>query len=371
MKVVFVTSFFYPIKGGVETQIYELSKELIKKGYEVEVFTSDLLRHGKIKKYHENIDGIKIKRFKTWFRIGDFGSFFPGVFKAVKNSDADMIHVHSYRHPHNFSVLFTKKPSLLTLHWPNYPKGLRKWYLDILIKIFDKVFGHYLLNKYDKLLAVNKLEIPWIQNFNIKKNKIELLPNGINKEYLKKYNGDNFRKKYKIKSNELVVLCFGRIHKSKGFDQVIKIAKYFPKVKFFIIGKDDGYGKELRKLVDSDNVTLVFKEISEKEKLEIYNAADILIMPSYYEAFGIVALEAMTQKTAVIASNRGGLPWVVEDVGLTYKFNDLNDLRKKLELLIKNKKLRLNLSEKAYEKSKNFTWDKITSKLDKIYKNLD
>lgn len=367
MKICIVSAYFYPVKGGAENHMYFIAQELIKRGHEVEVFVSDSSHEGKIEKKQEVIDKIKVKRFKTWFKISFSGMFFPGLYKAVKNSNADIFHVHGYRHPFNFIFWFTKKPCFMTLHWPVY-KGLRSRLLDLSVDIIDKFFGKYILNKFNILCAVSGLEIPWIEKFGINKKKIILTPNCIPKNYLTYANGNAFRKKYDIK-DELMVLCVGRIHQTKGFDQVIKIAPYFKDIKFVIVGKDEGFKTELEELVKKLNLNNVIfaGEVSEKEKLQAYNAADIFIHPSHAEAFAIVLLEAMSQKTAVIASNQGGMPWVVDKAGLIFKDNNLNDLRNKLEKLVKNKKLRNELAEKGRKRSEKFTWDKTVDVLEKEY----
>src|SRR3989344_5515398 len=187
MKITFITPFFYPVMGGVENHVYYLAKELIKKGHEVEVFTSDLERNSKLLNKEEVYDEIKITRFKTLFRIGDFGSFFPGMFKAIKNSDSDIFHFHVYRHPLNFGVLFTKKPCILTPHWPNYPKELRKAYINVLINLFDKYIGKSMLKKFTRILAITGSEITWFkEKFGLQQEQLILLPNGAPSSNLRK-----------------------------------------------------------------------------------------------------------------------------------------------------------------------------------------
>ena len=369
MKICLISSFFHPVQGGAENHMYYIAKSMVDKGHEVEVFVSDRTREGIIPLKEEVFEGIKIKRFKTWFKFSFSGMFFPGMYKAIKYSNADVFHVHGYRHPFNFIHRFTRKPTVMTLHWPNYPTGLRRRWVEVLIKLFDNVIGKRLLNKFDKLWAVSGAEIPWIKNFGVKDEKIELTPNGIPKTYLKRRKWSKFRKKLGIK-NELMVLCLSRIHKTKGFDQVIRVAKCFPKVKFVIAGIDGGFKSYLEKLSNSLDNVIFAGALSEEEKLEAYAATDIFVHPSHYEAFGIVVLEAFSQGCSVLTSNRGGLPWVVGDCGLIFKDLDLLDLKEKLETLIKDKKLRNKLSKKGLKKVKNFTWEKITDDIEKKYKIL-
>ncbi len=373
MKILYITNYFYPVKGGVENHIYYYAKELIKKGHQVTVFTSDSSRIDRIKKKFEIIDKIKVRRFKTKFKIGNFGVFFPGIFKAVKENNFDIINVHVYRHLSNFIPFFTNKPCLLTPHWPNYPKQVRGNLNYFLVNLFDMLFGKTILNRYKKLLMVSGLEEKWFgDKFDINKNKFELTPNGIPKDYLKKRNSNNFRKKLKINKNEIMVLMLSRIHQSKGFDQVVKIAKYFPKGKFVIAGIDGGFREDLEILTKNLNLkNVIFTgELQDEEKLEAYAAADIFVHPSHYEAFGIVVLEAFSQNCAVLTSNQGGLPWVVGNAGLTFRDNNLQDLRNKLDKLVKNKNLRNKLSKLGRKKAEKFTYEKIVNDVEKIYKKV-
>ena len=367
MKILLISAYFHPVTGGAENHMYYVAKELIKRGHEVEVFVSDQDRDKKITIKKEIVDWIKITRFKTLFKLSLSGMFFPGLFPAVMKSDADIIHVHGFRHPFTYAAYFTHKPTLLTAHWPDYPKGLRPRLIDSLVELYDKTLAKSSLKKFNKICIVNALEKPWIKKFGIKDEKIELTPNGIPSYYLKQESGLTFRKKYNIQKNKLIVLCLSRLHKSKGLDLVSKSSHSFPTAKFVFVGIDGGYLSELKKLA-SDNCIFTGK-VSEKEKLQALNAADIFIQPSHFEAFGITVLEAFAQKTPVITSNSGGLPWV-NDCGLIFEDNNLTDLKQKLELLIKNKKLREKISKEGYEKAKNYTWEEIADKFEEIYQDL-
>src|SRR3989344_9109499 len=156
MKICIVSAYFYPVKGGAENHMYFIAQELIKRGHEVEVFVSDSSHEGKIWKKEEIIDKIKVKRFKTWFKISFSGMFFPGLYNAVKNSDADIFHVHGYRHPFNFVFWFTKKPCFLTPHWPVY-KGQRKNWQQFIVDSVDKYLGSYIFSKFSKVCVVTEL----------------------------------------------------------------------------------------------------------------------------------------------------------------------------------------------------------------------
>ncbi|MEM0465198.1 MAG: glycosyltransferase family 4 protein [Candidatus Pacearchaeota archaeon] len=369
-KVCFVTTFFYPVIGGVENHIFYLSKELIKKGYDVEVYTSDLNRDIRINKKIDEIDKIKIFRFKSLLKVSFGEIIFPGIFKAIKNSDADIFHVHGFRHNYNLLFLFTKKPLLITPHFPIY-RGQRNIIIQLVADLIDIFLGRYIFKKYNKICVVTEIEKDWIKSFSVSEDKIILTPNAIPDNYFRRYNGKRFRKKYNL-DNRIVILTMSRIHKSKGIDQIIKVAKYFPEAKFVIMGKDGGEKDNLIKLSKSLQLNNVIfaGEVSEKEKLEAYAGSDIFCSPSHFEGFCISILEAMSQGCAVITSNKGGMPWVVGKYGLIFKDNDLEDLKEKLKILISNKKILLKYKSLSKVRVKKFRWNKVADTLDKEYKKL-
>ena len=371
MKIDFVTAFFYPVWGGAEKHEFNLASELQKLKNKVTIYTSNIDRYNKNLKSKEIINKLEVNRYKVWFKIGEFASFFPGIYKAVKNSDSEIVHIHGYRNPHNLIALLTNKPCVMTLHWPNYPKGLRRKLNDFLIPIFDATIGKLILNKCKALIALNEAEKNWIiEKFNINKEKIKIIPNGIPEKDLRLLNDKIFRKKYKISENKILVLCIGRLHRSKGFDKVLNCAKYFPEVQFVIMGIKDQDTKSIENLTKENKNVLLLIDKNDKEKYEALATADIFIVPSEYEAFGIVVLEAFSQKCAVIGSDRGGLPYVIDKAGLTFKCEDLNDLKNKIELLVKDKKLRVELQNKGYVRAKEFTWDKIAKNVNNLNKEI-
>ena len=373
MKILYIVPFFYPVKGGAENHIYYLAKELVKKGHDVHVITSNLDRNSIIIKEFEIIDGIKIYRLKSYFRISNFVSFFPAVFTKINKFDYDILHIHGFRHPHNLIVFLTKKPKLITPHWPEYPSKVRGSFLDFLTKLFDLFLAKIIFRNCDYICAVNKLEIDWYKKkYGITESKIKLIPNGIPKDFFKKGNPNFLRNKYHIPKGSLIVTSLSRLHQSKGLDLIIKVAQYFPNTYFFIAGSKAGYETYLHKLIKSKNLNnvIIIEELEEKLKLYYLSSSDIFIHPSYYDAFGISILEAFSQKNAVIASNAGGIPWVIEGAGLLFKTGSEKDLKFKLTILINDKKYRKELSKKGYERAQQFVWEDLAVDLEGLYKSL-
>ena len=103
-----------------------------------------------------------------------------------------------------------------------------------------------------------------------------------------------------------------------------------------------------------------------------YSAAEILIMPSHYESFGMVALEAMACGTPVVASQLGGLAFLVQDgiTGFVVPGGDPEALSKTLEKLIRDPALREKLGSQAAEYARFYSWDKIANRIKEIYEEL-
>ncbi len=368
MKVCFVTPFFHPVIGGVETHILETGKELIKRGWEVYVITSDSDRFGRINKKREIYKGIKIIRCKTHFKITFGEVFFPDAVRAIKEINPDIIHFHAYRHWYNLLPFNLKQPCFITPHWPDY-RGQRPLPVQALADVMDITIGKALLNSHTKICIVTEDERAWVRSFGIPDKKIILTPNALPDEYDKPVSEGGFRKKYKL-GNKKIILSVARIHRSKGLDQLIRAASFFPDCSFVIIGKDGGAKKKLEKLakeLDVENVTFT-GPVSEKEKRQAYATAEVFCLPSHFEAFGIAILEAMSHGLPCVVTKKGGMPWVVKDTGLLFEENDVHDLAHQLERILSDENLHKELGKKARQRSKLFTWKKTAEILDREYR---
>jgi D-inositol-3-phosphate glycosyltransferase len=103
-----------------------------------------------------------------------------------------------------------------------------------------------------------------------------------------------------------------------------------------------------------------------------YSAADVCVVPSHYESFGLVALEAMACGTPVIASRVGGLQLTVEDgvTGFLVPAGDENALAEKLRLVLSDRRLRQRLGRNARNKARSFTWQKVAARILQVYEEL-
>ena len=376
MRIAKICAHFWPVKGGMENHMYYESKELAKRGHESSILVSDSTHEGRLKTKNEIFDGIKVKRFPTWFKYSYFSPFFPGLFVHLLKEKYDILHIHSYRQFYNLAILIARLrriPVVLSTHWPEYPDSVRNKNLNRAIRFFDSTLGPILLKSADRLIVQTTAEQQWFkEKFKINPKKIIIIPPGLPKFYTEPRDGNIFREKYKIKEKN-IVLCLGRVHRSKGFDKVIRIAKNFSNTKFVFVGPDGGSMAEFKNLakeLHTEDKILFTGEVSEQEKIDALASCDVLAMPSDYEAFGISLIETFAQGKPVIASNSGGMPYVVGNCGLVFEKNNLAELEQKLKHLLSDKKLREKFGKLALARAKNYVWEEIINKLEKEYEKL-
>jgi D-inositol-3-phosphate glycosyltransferase len=103
-----------------------------------------------------------------------------------------------------------------------------------------------------------------------------------------------------------------------------------------------------------------------------YSAAEVVVMPSHYESFGMVALEAMACGTPVIASDVGGLGFLVQDgeTGFTVPDDEPDRLCEKLSLLLGDRQLRARMGARAVEVAQSYDWEKIARQILEVYGSL-
>jgi len=148
MRIAKVTSFFHPVKGGMENHLYYEGLELLKLGHSLDVLTSDSDRTGKISEKEAVVDGINVIRMPTWFRLSNFTPVFPNIIPKILTEEYDLVHAHSYRQFHNLAILFAKmsgKKAVLSTHWPEYPADVRGKLLSSMTKLVDYTIGPALI----------------------------------------------------------------------------------------------------------------------------------------------------------------------------------------------------------------------------------
>ena len=245
------------------------------------------------------------------------------------------------------------------------------------VKVFDLFFGYKILKDASKIIAVTKIEVEQYEKMDVDEDKIEIVPNGIDmSEYDNLPKKGKFRRKYLIGDEEKIILYLGRIHRIKGIDLLVRafadLSKELNNVRLIIAGPDDGYLSTLKRQIDDLKIgdrILFTGPLYESDKLESYVNADVYVLPSVYEIFGITVLEACACGTPVVVTNRCGIADFVDKVGYVVEY-DKEQLRDAIIKVLSDEGLRERFREGGSRLVREeFGWDMIVKRIEGLYEN--
>jgi len=385
MRVLQVIPYFYPSWsfGGPVRCVFHISRELAKRGHEITVYTTnafDTKRNFKIRKTRTYIDGIYVHYFRNVFNLqGMYVS--PGILGKTRSEikDFDIIHLHEARSFQNI-VLYhyckTKaKPYVFTPHGTI----LRRIEKFMLKKLYDYTFGFNIMKGAKKLIALSKEEAQQFMSVGIKKDKIVVIPNGIDLDSFSHSLAPlSFKKKFGIPETSRIILYMGRVHRQKGLDFLLNT---FSKIQdrdvvLVIAGSDQDYLQSIRersrKLNISDKVIYV-GFLTGNDKLSAFRDSYMVVYPSIYECFPLVPLEAAACSKPSIVTEGGVMADIVKtgDFGFSVPYGKIFLLKEAILRLLNDEKLakQMGINGKNFV-AKNFSWETIVPQLENVYLNV-
>ncbi|RJO59511.1 glycosyltransferase family 1 protein [Candidatus Parcubacteria bacterium] len=335
--------------GGQNVYVFHLAKALGKLGYHVDVFSrlNSRLKKERVR-LTKHVQFIRLRAGHRHFipknRLGPLLPEFISNFLAwqkAKNAKYDLLHSHYWEAGWVTLQLkyILRLPQLHTFHSLgimryNALKGYREQSLNT-AEIRHRIsVEKEITQKANCIVSTSPYEREYLEkHYCCHPDKIRVVPCGVDLIRFKPVDRWQARKKIKASPDEKIILYTGRIEWRKGIGTLIiavaKLFKHHPelrkKVRLYIVGGNLGrraepeVRDEIRRLKDvcreykiRDRVE--FTGAVQQERLHYYySAANVCVIPSYYEPFGMVPLEAMACKVPVIASDTGGLPYSVRD----------------------------------------------------------
>ena len=384
---VMMLTWEYPprVIGGISPHIYFLSKHLVKQDVKVYVVTCDFPGAPT----HEVIDGVEVYRidsyknpspdFATWVYLMNMNMQKETAAITRKLSDEiDVFHAHDWLVANagiGLKHIF-RKPLLVTMH--STEMGRRDGLHTTTEKMIHETEA-WLTYEAWKVICCSEYMIGHVRYaFGLPNDKLVMVPNGVNiHNYEVPFDYRDFRKKFAL-PEEKIVLFVGRLVYEKGIHVLINaVPKILSKVnaKFIIVGS--GYMKEqLLNIVRSmglEHKVLFQGFLDEASLLKLQRIADVSVVPSLFEPFGIVALEAMAAQSPVVASDTGGLSEIIEHdtTGIKVYPNNPDSLAWGINKVLMDENFAKQLRDNAYKRvQEKYDWATIAQQTKRIYQDV-
>jgi glycosyltransferase involved in cell wall biosynthesis len=373
--------------GGISPHVFFLSKSLAQNGVKVYVVTCDFPGAPA----HEVIDSVEVYRvdsyknpspdFATWVYLMNLNmqKEAANLVKKLPNG-VDVFHAHDWLVATSGIGLkhVFRKPLLVTMH--STEVGRR----DGIHTSTEKMIGEteaWLTYEAWKIICCSDYMVSHVRwAFGLPADKLVMVPNGVNRDVysaIEKEDLKAFRRRWAL-PEEKIVLFVGRLVYEKGIHVLVNaVPKVLEKVnaKFIIVGS--GYMKEqvmtIVRSMKMEHKVLFAGFADDATLLRLQKCADVSVVPSLFEPFGIVALEAMAARSPVVASDTGGLSEIVDHdwSGVKVYPNNPESLAWGIVKILTDDIYRNYLVENAYRKILDkYDWDKIAQQTRTIYEGV-
>jgi glycosyltransferase involved in cell wall biosynthesis len=364
MRICFANPYFYPHPGGIEARILEVGKRLLSRGHEVFVLTSQL-DHSPVR---EDFHGLNVVRVPSRMVV----PYNPPTM-LVKGGASTI-----------YDALGEIRPDVIDFQYrwaPDYTMAMDRAMRDEvgMVFTFHNVFGEgegilrpisYVndsaisihLKKYDRILCVSEFVKRDLIARGFPPERICVVPNGID---------PNVTAGVSIRDDGFG-LYLGRLVRTKSIHTLIHALSILKRKGVRVPFKIAGDGPQKDRLIAQakrlglDDLEFLGR-VSDAEKWRLYARCSYFVLPSLFESFGMVLLEAMLFRKPVISTRVGGIPEVVGDAGLLVPPEDPDALADAIAYLSADQQARSALSATAERQARAFTWDKVCESVEEVY----
>jgi D-inositol-3-phosphate glycosyltransferase len=382
--------------GGMNVYVRDLTRFLGRLGVHVDVFTRSQDEHVP-HILHDLGYGNRVVHVpagpQTPLPKKDLASYLPefvdGVvqFAAQKNLRYDLIHSHYWMS--GIAAKSLKELWDLPLVHMFHTLGLMK---QRVARENDELEGEYrlqgeyeVLRIADRIIAATQAELAQLQwLYQADTHKVVIIPPGVDLSHFYPIPVDEARDYIGVPLCERVLLFVGRIEPLKGIDILLEALSMLRRqnitVCLTVIGGDPTVNDEtqnsemahlqaLRAQYGMNDLVAFIGQRSQDSLPYYYSAAEAVVVPSHYESFGMVALEAMACGTPVVASQVGGLAFLVQDgqTGFTVPVDDPLALADRLAELLNDHELHQRMGVQAAEFARQYSWEKIAGRILSVY----
>jgi D-inositol-3-phosphate glycosyltransferase len=249
-----------------------------------------------------------------------------------------------------------------------------------------------LLREADRIVASTQAELAQFQwLYKAETKNVEVIPPGVDTEHFYPIPREEAKEFVGIGPKEKMMLFVGRIEPLKGIDTLIEsIARLRqsgdikracqclvviggdPEAEEHALSAEMSRLKSLRKQLGMEDLVTFLGSRNQDTLPYYYSAAEVVIVPSHYESFGMVALEAMACGRPVVASETGGLAFLIKDgeTGFHVPAADVDALTDRLSQLLADPQLRRRMGSRGQQVAQNYSWEKVTKSILSMYQSV-
>jgi glycogen(starch) synthase len=383
-----ILSWEYPplIEGGLARHVRKLAEGLALHGVETHV----LVRGLEESPLEEELEGVLIHRvreperprelaeFVTWIERMNADMLAAGV-EVGDRHDFDVVHGHDWlvaSAGHHLAKRF-RAPFVVTIHATEY--GRHQGWVDSHPQSYIHGVERWMAHRAEQVITCSAYMREHVADiFGLEERPISVIPNGIDpSELVPVADLETLRASFAGPHDRLVLLV-GRLVYEKGFQVALEalpgLIERLGDVRFIVAGSgvaEQELRQQARELgLDEHGAFLGW--IGDDVLHSLYRIADLTVVPSIYEPFGLVALEAMASGCPCLVADTGGLREVVpnEDVGLRFRSRDPRSLGQMAERLLTDELLRDRLVAEASEHVLSFDWSDVARQVCEIYQDV-
>jgi glycogen(starch) synthase len=387
---VLILSWEYPplIEGGLARHVRKLAEGLVELGAEVHVLT----RGGEESPPLQTMGGVVIHRVREPKRPTELGEFVAWVERMNSDMlaagvdigdryDFDLVHGHDWLVAMACDHLARRfrAPLVTTIHATEH--GRHQGWVDKHPQSYIHGVERWITNRSDRVVACSYYMREQVADiFGVEEERVAVIPNGIDPGDLQPHDEpalERLRLEFAAPQEKLVLLI-GRLVYEKGFQLALeampRLIESLPGTRFLVAGSGT-HEEELRRQAQDlglmDHGTFL-GWIGDDVLHSLYRIADVCVVPSIYEPFGLVALEAMASGCPCIVADTGGLREVVphEEAGLRFRSRDPASLAEMVERLLTDRELRDRLVADASEHVLRFDWADVARQTLSLYSEL-
>ena len=373
--------------GGMNVYVLQLAREYARRGNRVDVFT----------RYHDPTDP-KIVEIEEGARVvhldagpldaskNDLFSYIPNFvngmyrFQGEENTSYDLIHSHYWLSGMVGATLSRKwdAPHITTFHTLAKTK-MRARPGEREPQLRQDVEGRVMSVADGIVVSTDEERQDVIRHYDAPPRNIEVIPAGVNLDMFQPVDRDAARAELGIKEDR-VILYVGRIEPLKGIDillRAIPMLEYGQDLRVLVVGGNPGNDAELDRLKSmtvelgiEDTVTFT-GSVPQSTLPTYYSAADVFVLPSHSESFGLAPLEAMACGTPVVVSRVGGMKTFVNsgENGYLVPWRCPESFAQRLDVLLANPELRNAMGQAARQKALSMGWDSVADQMLDYYSN--